>query len=313
MTGIARSSAGSQGLTNTVAEQAEIVAAQMIDWWYSDDANLIPKITNSSVKSLIEAPGQKIVFIQEPEAQVNAYLRDAPISWTSLTPIRTEITVDYAYLSAHKLDAIDEYEIKVPLLQKIGTTMGKKHAEKEAETFFNVAPTLSFLSRLIIDNGATGPVVTSRSGYEAGADGGTYIFGQLSSMRTKFNRGRVPKNGRYVVVSPEVEEILMNSDQATWSVSGKTNTEMETGEYGLKICGFDVLVSEFIPGDGSTGNPYKCLVGQKDCIGFGRRVQKVDLNVKLQDYMATGHRSLNYFGFGALNMRGLGLWKVRTH
>jgi len=314
MTGIGRAAVANPGLTNLLAEQAEIVAAQMIDWWYSDDANLIPKITNSSVKGMIEQPGQALVFIQEPEAQVSAYLRDQPIAWSSLTPLRTTITVDYAYLSAHKLDVIDEYEIKVPLLQKIGSTMGKKHSEKEAETFFNVCSTFSFLTRLIIANGAAGPVVKDRAGYLSDGTGGTYIIGQLSAMRTKFNRGRVPKNGRYVVVSPEVEEILLNSDQAVYNISGKTNgTEMERGEWDVKICGFEILVSEFITGVGTETNPYACLVGQKDCIGFGRRIQRVDLNVKLQDYMATGHRSLNYFGFGVLNYKGVGLWKVRTH
>jgi len=302
---------GSQpNLSNTLYEQAEIVDAYMIEWWYNTE-NLLPKITNSRTKSAIEQPGQNIVFLSEPEAQVVPYLRDEPINWTTMKPERTSITVDYAYISAHKLDIVDEYEIKLPLLSKIAAGMGKKHSEKELEVFMTVVPALSFLAKNIVGIGATYNTVT---GVSTGTrtSGINYIVNQLVRLRTIFNRARVPKAGRYIVVSPEVEELLIASDQATYNISGKQGKEIEDGEWGIKVAGFEILVSEFVPGDGSAGNPYKCLVGIPEAIGFGRRIQKTELNVQLQDYVAKGHRSLNYFGFGALNLKGLGLLKVQT-
>jgi hypothetical protein len=283
----------------------EVWDGMFLERWYAESP--LPRITNTRTLDKIKNVGQIINFRIEPEATVVPHIKDQPIAWQSMKGDKRQISVDFAYSAAHRLDRMDKAQLgSLPVMQRIADSITKKHAEKEAEVFFNVMPLMTMNPLNMIDLTGTGAITGTRGS-------ATYAIAQIAKLRTAFNRRRAPKKGRFLVVPPEVEEILIQSDQATFSINGEGNKKaIEDGEWGVKVCGFDIVVSEFVPGDGlSTASAFKCLAGFNGAIGFGRQVTEMESGIKLQDYYGDGIRALNTFGFGPLYPDGIGLWTCK--
>lgn len=293
-------------LMNDAAWIEEVWDGMFLEHWYAESP--IPKLCNTKTLDKIKNVGQTIHFRVEPRAAVVPHIKDQPIQWQVMKADKRSITVDYAYSAAHRLDRIDKQHLgSLPVMSKIAASITKTHAEKEAEIFFSVLPTLSFNPLNIVDRSASAAVTGTRS---SGLD---YAINQVAKLRTAFNRRRAPKKGRFLAVSPEVEELLITSDQVTFNINGVGNEKAITeGEWGTRVCGFDIIPTEFVQGAGTQASPYLCVAGVKDAIGFGRQVVEMEQGIKLQDYYGEGVRALNTFGMGLLYPDGVGLWKVRV-
>jgi len=291
-------------LVNDSAWVQEVWDGMFLDRWYAE--SVLPRICNTKVLEPIKNCGQVLNFRVEPEATVVPQIKDQPIQWAAIRAEKRQITVDYAYSAAHRVDKQDLQQINLPIMERIAASISRKHSEKEHEIFFSTVPLMSFNPLNVVDRTATAAVTGTRS---SGLD---YIINQAAKMRTNFNRRRAPKKGRWIAVPPEVEEALITSDQVTFNVSGQPSKAIEEGEWGIRVCGFDIVVTEFVTGVGSQANPFICLCGVKDAIGFGRQVTDMEADVQLQDYYGRGVRALNSFGFGPVYPDGIGIWKVRT-
>lgn len=293
-----------RGATPTLVNDSnwinDVWDGMFLDRWYAE--SVIPKLTNTRIQEKIKSVGQQMHFRIEPEATVTPHIKDMPIQWSAVKAEKRSLSVDYAYSAAHRMDDQDLAQLsELPVMERVASSITKKHAEKEHEVFFSAVPLLSFNPLNVVNTGAA---VTGTRG------SANYVINQLAKMRTLFNRRRAPKVGRYVVVSPEVEELLITSDQTTFNISGQPTKAIEDGEWGIRVCGFDVVVSEFVVGTGAAGNPFLCICGCKEAIGFGRQVTKMETNIQLQDFYGKGVRALNSFGFGLLYPDGMGLWTV---
>lgn len=294
-----------QSLLNDTAWIEEVWDGMFLERWYAESP--IPRICNTKTLDKIKSVGQIINFRIEPEASVVPHVKDQPIAWQTMKADKRQISVDFAYSGAHRLDRQDKTQLgSLPVMQKIANSLTKKHAEKEAEVFFSSIGLMNFNPLNAVDLSASAAITGTRGTVN-------YAISQIASMRTKFNRRRAPKKGRFLVVPPEVEELLIQSDQATFNINGEGNKKaIEDGEYGVRVCGFDIIVSEFVPGDGlSTATAFKCLAGFNGAIGFGRQVTEMESGIKLQDYYGEGIRALNTFGFGPLYPDGIGLWTCK--
>lgn len=291
--------------TNLIGQgnwQEEVWNDLFLDHWYGESP--IPRICNTSLLDKLKGGGTAMSFRVEPESSLSPHVKGQPIQWTSYQAEKRQITVDYAFSAAHVLEDITEVQLgNLPVLTRLVNSVNKRHAENEAMVFFSTAPLMTMNPLNLQDNSSV--IASGRR-----SDGAAYIVNMLAGLRTKLNRRRAPKKGRYVTVPPEVEELFLTCDQATYEISGKASTAVETGEWGIRVCGFDLVVSEFVP-NGSAGNIWKCLYGCKDAIGFGRQIQKVETNIRLESQYGTGIRALNVFGFGPLYSDALGVWTVK--
>lgn len=294
-----------QSLMNDTAWIEEVWDGMFLERWYAE--SVLPRFCNTKTLDKIKNVGQVLNFRIEPSAAVVPHVKDQPIAWQTIKAEKRQISVDYAYSGAYRLDKMDKAQLgSLPVMQKVADSITKAHAEKENEVFFSSLALLNYNPLNTVDLSGTAAITGTRGS-------ANYAISQLAKMRTHFNRRRVPKKGRFVIVPPEVEEILIQSDQATFNISGEGNKKaIEDGEWGVKICGFDVIVSEFVPGDGlSAATAFKCLCGFQGAIGFGRQVTEMETGIKLQDYYGEGIRALNSFGFGSLYPDGLGMWTCK--
>lgn len=279
--------------------KAEVWSALLQKKWYND--SLISKVANTDWEGEIKKYGQIVHIRKRPDAVVNPYVIDQTVNWQQVTDEKITLTIDYAFYAAMKLDTVDIKQMDLDAMKEYVEEISKRQMNKEDEILFGSI----FSSANVVSDYST----NVQSPLASSAD---YVLNGIANLRTKFNRKAVPKTGRFIVVSPEVEDIILRSDAARWDVSGDKNVAMREGEFGFKIMGFDLLTSNYVTGTGSASAPYNCVAGVKDAIAFARQVTETEVGIQLQDYFGKGVKSLNVFGFTASQPDGLGWWKVRT-
>ena len=279
----------------------EVWSALTLENWYAE--GLIPKIANTNWEGEIKKAGQLVHIRRDPKAILSPYVNDTPIQYQDVVDEKTTLTIDYAYSAAHKVSSIDLAQMDIDVVSKLAAAINKEHMMKENEIVFSVLPTLTMNANNVIDKSAAQQTTTV---------GANYILNGLVALRTAFNRRRVPKSGRYVVVSPEVEDVLLRMDHTRYDVTGMQNKVIQEGDFNLRIAGFDILVSEFVTGAGTGGSPYLCPAGVKDAFTFARQLTEVEVGFTLQDSYGKGIKALNVFGFNITQPDGMGLWKVQV-
>ena len=280
--------------------KAEVWSGLTLERWYAE--GVLPKIFNTNYEGEIKKYGQIVHIRRNPDAVINPYVVDTPVSWNAIQDDKTTLTIDYAYYAAHKIDTVDLAQMDIEIASKIANAINKQMMMKENQVCLSALPSLSYNPLNLVDkSGATQTTVSTDA---------NYIIKAVTPLRTAFNRRRVPKEGRYILVSPEVEELLLMSDLVRYDAMGKENVSIQTGNFGLRLAGFDIIPSEFVPSGGT--NIYNCIAGVKDALTFARQVTEVDLGVPLQDYFGKGMKALNVFGFALTQPDGMGIWKVKV-
>lgn len=279
--------------------KGEIWSAMLQKKWYAD--SLIARICNTDWEDEIKKYGQIVHIRKRPDAVVNPYLIDQVVNWQNVVDEKITLTIDYAYYAAMKVDTIDLKQMDIAIMNELVAEIGKRQMTKEDELLFGSV----YSSAANVVDGSANP----RTGLSTDT---YYILKDIASMRTKMNRRNVPKEGRFLVVAPEVEDVILRSDAARYDVSGDKNKAIREGEFGFKVMGFDILTSNFVTGAGSAGAPYNCIAGTKDAISFARQVTETEVGIQLQDYFGKGIKSLNVFGFGVTQADALAWWKVQV-
>ena len=278
----------------------EIWSALTLERWYADC--IIPKIANTDYEGEIKKCGQLVHIRRDPDAVVQPYIMDTPIQWQNVVDEKTTLTIDYAYSAAHKVDTLDLAQMDIDVIGKIAKAINKQMAMKEMEVLFNALPLIACNPSNIVDGSGNARTTAVADTY--------YILKDLAALRTAFNRRRVPKEGRYIIVSPEVEEILLRSDNFRYDVVGRENTAVSEGKFGIQIMGFDIIPNEYVPL--TAANVYTCIAGIRGAFTFARQLTEVTVGMDLQDYFGKGIKALNVFGFGMTQPNGMGLWKCKV-
>lgn len=279
----------------------EIWSAMTLERWYAE--GLIPQIANTNYEGEIKKYGQLVHIRRDPDAVISPYIVDTPLNYQAVIDEKTTLTIDYAFAAAHKVDSVDLAQMDINVVAKMSNAINKQMMMKENEVVFNALPTLSFNPANIVDKSGAAQTV----GPQTDAN---YIVNGLVALRTAFNRRRMPKSGRFVVVSPEVEDLLLRCDHVRYDAVGRENKVIQDGAFNLRMAGFDILVSEFVPTSGS--NVWLCPAGIKEAFTFARQLTEVEIGFTLPDQFGKGMKALNVFGFALTQPDGFGLWKVKT-
>lgn len=130
------------------------------------------------------------------------------------------------------------------------------------------------------------------------------IYGKFVSLaKTLKSTGAMSaKTQGWVVIHPDVEEVLLMSDEFT-SASNLGSDVIQDGSIG-KIAGLNVFVS---PNVGKDSKGYTILAGTKEAITFASQVKKIE-TLRAQDSFDSIVRGL--YSFGALTLNADALAKI---
>ena len=278
-------------------------------------------IANTQAMKKLENYGDQITFRVLNPPTVLPYAANMDIVPELVTGNNFTVTVNQAFYCYPTIDPIDLKEINLPIASEIARMMADTHAENEYLTVIaGLISTVYAASTMAYEGQVPGtvaynPAVPSFVASTDRTNVSDYIINMFFNARKVYNQMAVPKKGRYAIVNSDVEQILLMSDQFTYQVAGRGNVQMiENGDFGLRVAGFDIIVSDAIPTAtyGGQSNIAQCILGHKSGLAFVRQLMETEINFKLQTKMSRGSRSLDVFGFGLNDSRMFGALPVKV-
>lgn len=307
------------------------------------ETSILAKLFNMDVLEPLTKFGGEAIIRKRPKIYINPYLVNETQTPETVNVETISIPVKYAYSAYVAVDSIDLQQMDIDTLDILAEDMNKEHMENEntvvlsglvtditagAQPFPAVAstdPTYPALyeawrrSSTVVDYTSTGIIsgVRMDTAVSTSQINPVYIVKAIADLRTQLNKKSVPREGRFLFVPPEVEEVLMLSDQVVYNISGVPNKPIVTGEFGMNVCGFDIIASPFVSITHVTGTPSydvaNCIAGIKKGYAFVRQILEADIGFKMERIFGKGVRQLNVFGYGLANPAGCALLKLRIN
>lgn len=135
------------------------------------------------------------------------------------------------------------------------------------------------------------------------------VYGAFVDLGRLLDEKNVPRQGRWVVVSPRVYAALLR-DQNFIRPTETGQQMLLTGAVG-QVAGFSVFVSNNVPVVTGTTTQHKCLAGVNAAIVFAGNVEKVE-SIRLPNEFATGVRGLYVFGAAVVEPNALAVLDVKV-
>lgn len=100
------------------------------------------------------------------------------------------------------------------------------------------------------------------------------VYANLVALRTALGKTLAPHAGRFLVINSQFEGLLLQAPEYVQAVASSYEDVVKNGKIG-RIAGFDVYLSELIPGDNTAG--YWFIAGTKDFCSFAMQINKVSV------------------------------------
>lgn len=282
--------------------------------------SFLGKISNTKALKKLEQFGDTITFRVLNPPTVSAYVTDQALTAQMVTGSNFSVTVNQAWYAYFVVDPIDIKQINLPLMEELARQMALAHAQNEytvvlagaIATIYGAA-VMAYLGQ-VAGTVAYNPNVPTFVSSPDRTDP-DYIINQFLALRTAYNKLGIPKTGRYCMINSDVEQIVLASDQMVYWVNGEGNKKaIEDGDYGMRLAGFDLIVSDDIPTAAYGGQQNICqgISGHVNGLGFVRQLQETELSFKLQTSFERASRQLDVFGYGFSDSRLMGAQPLKV-
>jgi hypothetical protein len=249
-----------------------------------DKINVMMPLVNRDYEGDIKNVGDSVKVRTLGSVTMGAYAKNGTINYQDLTPATETMVVDDAQYFAFKVDDIDKAQTDMNVLEL--------YAQRAAVSMNDVieAKLLSNYAAAVAANQITGAAAASIALDE------TNIYSYIVEARKRLNKQNVPSIGRWMVIDPDTEALLLKSDlivksgvQASYETvkEGQVNGAAREGFVG-RIAGFDVYCSNNVPA--AAGAKY-IQFGDKWAIAYAAQLSQTE-RMRLQTTFADAIRGL---------------------
>lgn len=95
------------------------------------------------------------------------------------------------------------------------------------------------------------------------------IYKQLIKMKVGLDKANVPPVGRFVVLPPEAEGLLLEDNKFVYVGTSSSEDSLKNGKV-FRACGFDIAISNNVPVN--EGNKYKIIASYKGSTTFAQQL-----------------------------------------
>jgi hypothetical protein len=212
---------------------------------------------------------------------ISSYSKYTPLNYEQLSDDTRALTIDQQKSFSFAVDDIDKRQA---LGGFVGQAMSDAaHGLAEVTDIY-----LAGVMKAAIDGGAQdlGAITIDISNANAYGD-------VLVAMRTKLNRSKCPKMGRWAVVPPEVyAALLQDSRFVDASQAADSGRALREGAVG-RVVGFDIFESNNVPTD--TTATWNVIAGHPLATTYAEQIIETEA-LRLQDYFGDGLRGLHVYG-----------------
>jgi hypothetical protein len=267
---------------------AEIYSKNVLSFFRR--ASVVEGITNNDYYGEVSSFGDTVKILKEPEITVNSYTRGATLTPQTLTDTELTLVLDQANEFNFR---VDDIESKLAHLnwQQLATSSGA-YALKDAYDK-DVLATMVANAGTTLDAGDFGGTGGTAVGLASNADGSAgeadplNVFSRISRI---FAEGNIPEENRFVVVAPDVLEVLGNTDSKF--LSSDYNQGMSGLKNGLVIDmplrGFKIYQSNNLPSG-------KIIAGHMSSTATATAITNTEV-LRDQDTFADKVRGLHVYG-----------------
>lgn len=266
-------------------------------------------VTNREYEGELKKCGDQLTFFREPEVRVRNYQKNGRLESDTLSFEPVTMVIDRAKYVNIKFDQIDEQQIcnfptiKSAFQKRAGYQMGITVDQDLLPAMFagadpanqgNAAGVISGAYSL----GTTGAPVTVDA---------TNVLSVITDLHSTLNEQCAPQDNRFLIVPPQFENVLLNSDLRAAYFSGNSKSTYLNGKIPSPICNFDIYVSNFVPyvfDAGVGANVYQIVAGHRSATAFAATLEKTRI-IETAESFDRYYQALMVYGFKVLQPKSL--------
>jgi len=292
-------------------------------------ASVYGEIANTDWQGEVSSMGDKVFINTAPTIQIANYAAGMPLAYQVPTPDMQELLIDKGKYFAFQINDVLDYQSKPNLIDMFSTDAAEQmRIAIDSDVLYG-----TFNLAHAANRGPTAGVTSTA--YAMGTDAAPItltpanVMQKVLELASILDEQNVPDSDRYLLVDPATRALLFQSDLARAFSTGDSTSPVRNGRIGL-IDRFTVYVTNQLPrgaagtatpwvsGDGtgnsivSTGAVQRrraIIAGHKSAITFASQITKME-TVRNQNDFGDFIRSLNVYGYRAVNPRGLALMIV---
>lgn len=250
-----------------------------------------PQLVNRNYEGEITSHGQSVHITTVGDPTIFDYDAGDTINYEDIETAGTDLIIDQAKAFAFKIDDVDKAQALVNPMAQMAQNAAYGLRDKADAHVANLYTGVAAANTV----GSTGAPINT---FTAPTDAYSKV---LVPLRTKLNRANVPKEGRYVVASPEFIGSMLNDDRFVRADASGTTEGLRNGFVG-RAAGFDILESNNTPNP--TGDVQVIQAGYPGAITYAEQILETEA-LRLQSTIADAIRGLHVYGAKLLRPTGI--------
>ncbi|MBT2425133.1 P22 coat protein - protein 5 domain protein [Streptomyces sp. ISL-112] len=260
----------------------EIWSALLLDALRNSLVYAQPQLVNSDYEGEIQNFGQSVHITTIGDPTVSDYDPNIDLNYEEIETAGVDLIIDRKKFFAFKLDDVDKAQARLNPMTKMATNSAYKMRDA-ADAYVASLYTGVAAANTV---GSTGAPVNT---FTTPTDAYNKI---LIPLRVKLNRASVPTEGRYVVITPELEGSLLQDDRFVKVDASGTSEGLRNGIIG-RAAGFDILMSNNAPNP--TGDVQVIQAGYPGAITYADQILETEA-LRLPNTFADAVRGLHVYG-----------------
>jgi hypothetical protein len=279
-------------------------------------ATVFGEIANTDYEGEISGQGDKVVINTIPSITIRDYVVGQNLTYEVPAGATVELLIDKGKYFGFRVSDVLEHQSKPNLM-----SMFSDDAAQQMKVTIDREVLKGVFNQGAAQNmGATAGRISA--GYNLGTDTapvaltGANILATITNMASVLDEQNVPESDRFLVISPAIRTVLMQSNLANAMFIGDSTSMQRNGKIGT-IDRFTVYVSNQLPrgaagqdwsGNASAGTAKReaMMAGHKTAITFASQITKVEDLVDQNDFGKLV-RGLNVYGYKVIKPESLAL------
>jgi len=299
-------------------------ATKMIAKFYA--ATVFGEIANTDYEGEISGQGDKVTINTVPTIAIRDYVAGTALTYDVPVGSTVDLTIDQGKYFGFRVNDVLEFQSKPNLMDTF-----TNDAAEQMKIVIDKAILLGTLKAVSLvagtnKNMGTGAGIISGA-YSLGTDNapialtGTNVLQVITQLASTLDEANVPESDRYLIISPQVRQVLMQSNLANAQFIGDTQSMQRNGRIG-QIDRFTVYVSNQLPRAAAAQNfdggaqagalvRHAIMAGHKAGLTFASQITKVE-DLKDPNDFGKLVRGLNVYGYKVVKPEALAIALVNA-
>ncbi|WP_432077824.1 P22 coat protein - protein 5 domain protein [Streptomyces sp. YPW6] len=269
----------------------EIWSALLLDALRDSLVYAQPQLVNSDYEGEIQNFGQSVRITTIGDPTVSDYDPNTDLNYEEIETAGVDLIIDRKKFFAFKLDDVDKAQARLNPMTKMATNSAYKMRDAAD----------SYVANLYTGVAAANTVGSTGSPVNTFTDPRDAYNKILIPLRVKLNRASVPTEGRYVVITPELEGSLLQDDRVVRVDASGSDQALRNGII-ARAAGFDILMSNNAPNP--TGDTQVIQAGYPGSITYADQILETEA-LRLPNTFADAVRGLHVYGAKLVRPTGI--------